>query len=113
MRTITRDELQQMRNQGREPTVVNVLPGSEFEKQHIPGSLNIPVGEDDFETKVEQAAGGKDQPVVVYCASPSCDASVKAARALEKAGFSDVVEYEGGVSDWKTGGLPVASGSAS
>ena len=83
-----------------------------YRKAHIPGSKNLPVGTEDFEKEVEEMAGGKDKEVVVYCADQECDASPKAARKLEEAGFQNVSDYEGGTDDWKQAGLELAGAVA-
>ncbi len=89
--------------------LINVLEPEQFETAHIPGSINIPVSSDDFENRVEDAAGGKDRPIVVYCASTACDASAKAAEKLDEAGFSNVDDYEDGTKAWKEAGHDVES----
>ncbi|MGM0701261.1 MAG: rhodanese-like domain-containing protein [Pseudomonadota bacterium] len=101
MRTITRDELKVMNETEHDDFVlINVLPRDAFNKQHIRTSINIPAKDDNFVEKVEDVVGSKDRKVVVYCANFDCDASPKAARKLEDAGFTQVYDYEGGTQDW-------------
>ena len=101
MKTITRNELKRMNEQAHEDFVlINVLPRQAFEEEHIRTSVNVPVTDDDFAGVIERIAGGKDRKIVVYCASFDCDASAKAARKLDKAGFTRVYDYEGGTQDW-------------
>ncbi len=101
MKTLTRDELKRMNEQDHEDFVlVNVLPPEAFRKQHIRTSVNVPVKREDFAEVVESIAGDKDRKIVVYCANFDCDASPKAAKKLEDAGFKRVYDYEGGTEDW-------------
>ena len=101
MQTIDRDELKRMNETNHEDFVlVNVLPREAFNERHIRTSINIPVDTDDFAELVESFAGRKDRKIVVYCANFDCDASPKAARKLEEAGFDKVYDYEGGTEDW-------------
>lgn len=101
MQTIDRDELKRMNETDHEDFVlINVLPREAFNEKHIRTSINIPVDSDDFSGKVESVAGGKHRKIVVYCANSDCDASPKAARKLEEAGFDKVYDYEGGTEDW-------------
>ncbi len=101
MKAITRDELKMMNETEHEDFVLlNVLPRHAFNKQHIRTSINIPVKDENFVDKVADVVGSKDRKVVVYCASFDCDASPKAARKLEEAGFTQVYDYEGGTQDW-------------
>ncbi len=105
MDTITRDELKEKLDND-EVTLLNVLGRENFEEQHIPGSINIPMDrlEDEARERLD-----KDNEIVVYCASEGCQASPKAAKMLEEMGFSNVKDYEGGMNDWVEAGLDVAS----
>lgn len=101
MQAITRDQLKRMNEQEHEDFVlINVLPQDTFNEDHIRTSVNVPIENDDFLDIVERIAGSKDRKIVVYCANFDCDASPKAAKKLEDAGFSRVFDYEGGTSDW-------------
>jgi rhodanese-related sulfurtransferase len=111
METIDRETLKRTLDKGSDVAIVNVLPKDAYGKEHIAGSENIPVEEADFEKKVEGMVKSKDKPVIVYCASTECPASGIAAEKLEKAGFTHVRAYEGGMEDWKDAGYPV-EGSA-
>lgn len=83
--------------------LVNVLAPEAFARERIPESINIPAQDvDAFERRFE-----KGKELVLYCASPSCDASPKVARELVRRGYNRVVDYEGGVSDWREGGQPL------
>jgi rhodanese-related sulfurtransferase len=44
--------------------LVEVLPSSEYEEDHLPGAVNLPL------RKLDQQAGGlldRNRPVIVYC----------------------------------------------
>ena len=104
MKTITAPEIKQMREKKEDFALVNVVDPGDFSQKHIGGSANIPLSDPTFEQRVEQKLGGKTRTVVVYCASTECDASTKAATKLEAAGFTNVVEFAGGVKEWETAG---------
>jgi rhodanese-related sulfurtransferase len=101
MKTISTDELKSLKDQHGALTLVNTLGAEAFEKTRIPGAINVPLQSDDFAARVEQEAGGKDKPVVVYCASEQCNSSEKAAEKLEAAGFTAVWRYTGGAAAWE------------
>jgi rhodanese-related sulfurtransferase len=87
--------------------LVNVLSPESHADEHIPQSINIPHGEEGtFEQKFD-----KDKEIVLYCASPQCDASPKAAETLALRGFSAVADFEGGLSVWKDAGNMTVDGS--
>lgn len=104
MRPIDTEELKQ-KIERRDPfALVEVLAPREYESGHIPLAINIPLN-DEFDDSVLSALPDKNQPIVVYCASPSCDASPKAAKRMEELGYSNVMDYESGKKDWKEAGL--------
>jgi rhodanese-related sulfurtransferase len=107
MRTLTTDQLQSLKKENPAIPVVNVLNESDFNKAHIPRSKNIPFTSEGFVESIEKELESKDDPVIVYCASKSCDLSPRAAQKLEKAGFTKVYDYEGGMQAWKDAGLPI------
>jgi rhodanese-related sulfurtransferase len=109
MQTLTVEEFRTRRAK-EDPLVVNTLPEDAFRDAHIPESKNIPQSDPDFEKRVAEIAGGKERPVVVYCASAECDSSPKAAKKLEQAGFRRVYDFEGGLKAWKEAGGEVESG---
>lgn len=101
METVTTEELVDMRENDEDFTLVDVLGEDHFREQHIPGAVNIPLDQLGHEA-VDRF--DKDDEIVVYCASESCQASPKAAEKLEKLGFSNVKDYEVGLKGWKEAG---------
>ena len=101
MQTITTRQLKQMQQRDPELTLVNTLPEEHFEQTRVPGAINIPLDSEDFAARVEQQAGGREQTVIVYCASAQCNSSEKAAKKLEQAGFTSVLDYQGGAEAWQ------------
>jgi len=110
MKTLTVDEFRATM-QNEQPLVVNTLPEDAFREAHIPETKNVPVSDPNFEQRIKALAGDTTRPVVVYCASAEGDASPKAAKKLEEAGFARVYDFEGGLAAWREAGEPVAQGS--
>lgn len=59
---IDRDEVKRLLAEGAQ--LVEVLPSAEFEEEHLPGAINIPLKELDRETTRQLERG---RPVIVYC----------------------------------------------
>jgi len=108
MRTLTADQLRELKDRNEDFLLINTLDEKHFEKTKIPGSMNIPQSRDDFAQRVEQEAGGRDKMVVVYCANEACDSSPSAAKKLEAAGFTNVYDFESGAEGWKEAGQSLA-----
>jgi len=101
MRHINTQELREKKERNQDFLLLNALPEESFRKEHIPGSENVPYDDDNLVEKVENLAGSKEKEIVVYCANEECSASTKAVEKLDKAGFTNVVEYDGGTESWK------------
>jgi rhodanese-related sulfurtransferase len=95
---ISRDKLMDMQKAGERFTLVDVLPKESFAREHIPGSISIPLAE--IGTKAEGLLK-KDGTIVVYCASFECQASTRAAEKLVAMGYKKVLDYKGGLKDYK------------
>lgn len=100
MKTITKEELKDMIDNKEDFVLINVLPRESFEKQHIPGSINISIGDEDFGKKAKQEIKDKNKKIVVYCANSECQASPRAAEKLTEMGYKNVWDYEGGIKDY-------------
>lgn len=104
---ITASELRTAMASSNAPVVVDVLPASSYETSHIEGAVNIPLNE--LAAAAEQRLPNKDAKIVVYCASYSCPASTEAAKTLKNLGYTNVMDYKGGIKEWTLLGLPVAA----
>ncbi|MDX1538009.1 rhodanese-like domain-containing protein [Arsukibacterium sp.] len=105
MKTLTKADIKRLNEIEEEDFVlINVLSKDAFNNKHICASINIPFPENDnFVDDVAEVVGeNKDHKIIVYCANKECDASPNAAKALEKAGFNHVYDYEGGMEDWES-----------
>lgn len=87
-------------------TVLDVRPADEFALGHLPGAINIPLGE------LEKRLADLDpkQEIVAYCRGPYCVLSYEAVSVLRARGFR-VRRLEDGLPEWRAAGLPVDAGS--
>lgn len=96
METVSADYLEEF-----DGHLVDVLSKEYFEEEHIPGAINIPL---DRIASEALERFDKDEEIVVYCKDQECGASPKAAEKLEKLGFKNVKDFEGGLKAWKDAG---------
>ena len=82
--------------------IVDVRENAEWQKQHIPNALHIPLGE--LDKRLPELAKYKDSAVITQCRSGK--RSLQAANILKSAGFSQVYSMEGGLNAWQEAGLP-------
>ena len=109
MRTIDREQVLARIERDPGTPIVDVLPKEMFDKDHLPGAVNVPIDDDDFDRRIQEAVPDKSKPVIVYCYDADCDASPKAAKRMESLGYETVLDYEAGKQDGKEAGLNVAS----
>jgi rhodanese-related sulfurtransferase len=90
-------------------TVVDALPQSYYDQQHLPGAINLV--DSDVDAQAARLLPDITGTVVTYCSNPACGNSKAVARRLEKLGYRDVRTYTGGIQDWVEAGLPTQSTS--
>jgi rhodanese-related sulfurtransferase len=83
-------------------TILDVRPEDEFAIGHLPGALNIPLGE--LERRLGELPA--DREVIAYCRGPYCVLSFEAVAALRARGYL-VHRLEDGYPEWKAAGLPI------
>ncbi len=90
------------RRAGEGALLVDVREPTEYVDGVVPGALLIPRGvlESDLPTRVSDAS----TPLLLYCAVGN--RSLLAAKTLRDMGFHDVASVAGGMTRWKTAGLP-------
>lgn len=91
-KNITSDELVSLQNGGA--LVVDVRTPAEFASGHIAAAVNVPLEQ----LQTAAASWGKDQPIVVYCATGA--RSANAAAYLAGQGFRKVYNLEKGIATW-------------
>lgn len=89
-------------------TVLDVRPQDEFALGHLPGAINVPLGE--LERRLSALDPG--QEIVAYCRGPYCVLSYEAVAKLRARGFK-VRRLEDGYPEWRAAGLPVEAGTRS
>jgi len=96
-------------NQTKDAQLVDVRTPGEFRNGHLKNAMNIDWNADDFAEKAK--ALDKDKPVFLYCMSGP--RSTAAAAKLQKMGFKNVYEMQGGMMKWRNVNLPEVKVSAS
>jgi hydroxyacylglutathione hydrolase len=81
--------------------VLDVRGEGEWNAGHIPGSLNLPLG--DLEERLDEIPRGR--PVIVHCQTGA--RAAMAASLLRARGLNDVRLFPGGFAEWRAAGLPV------
>lgn len=94
---------------GERVVVVDARSPEAYQREHIPGAINIPHRKMTLETTKHLS---RSDLVVSYCDGIGCNASTKGALNLSKLGFR-VKELIGGMDWWKRDGHKTESHTAS
>jgi len=103
MKQITRETLKNMMDKDVDFILIDARTHSGFDDEHLPRAISIPA-DHMGEHLVREIR--KERTIVTYCSSFECESSTLAAQKLEKYGFKKVLEYKGGLKDWKDAGYP-------
>jgi len=99
---ITVAQAAEKRDQGA--FILDVRQPEEWQQFHIPGATLIPLGE--LPQRLKEVP--KDREVVVVCRTGH--RSAEGRDILRNAGYPQVTSMDGGVTQWQSQGLPIASG---
>ncbi|MBI5643359.1 MAG: rhodanese-like domain-containing protein [Deltaproteobacteria bacterium] len=103
-RTISCEELKRLMESGEKFTLLSVTPPEEYEKEHICGSINIPV------PFIERDALKYLSPsdlIIVYGRDSGSASSAVAVDKLVTLAYKNVLRCQGGVEEWKKAGYCV------
>lgn len=98
VKKISAEELYKKIKNNEDFKLVDVLLPSSYNEWHIPGAINLQI--DEMEEKAP-VLFKKDDEIIVYCVSFECQSSTRAAKELEKLGFTNVKDFKGGKKEWK------------
>lgn len=83
------------------PVIVDVRTAFEFKSGHIAGAIHFPLGSESKATKKIAST----TPIILICKTGH--RSHAAAHTLQKNGFTDLYQLEGGMDRWRKEKLPV------
>src|SRR5690606_11445036 len=83
--------------------LVDVRTIEEYEAGHIKDAVNINVQDSSFRSEINKL--DKNKAVLVYCRSGK--RSNDAAEIMKEAGFTKIVNLEGGILSWEEAAMPI------
>jgi len=96
-----------------EVTVIDTRNADRFEKGHVKNAISLPSGEsgrdahaEEYAKAVEEAAGGRDKEVVLFCGEGNRSARTADALTNEH-DFENVASVVGGMKLWDDLGYPI------
>lgn len=108
-RTITASEFGDLLRSGKRVDVIDVRTPMEYREVHLERARNVPLDELDPAGLMRSRNGTSDDPLYVVCRSGG--RGQKACDRFHAAGFTNVINVEGGTTACIAAGLPVIRGA--
>ena len=106
--TIKPQELASLCKDGKKIELIDVRTPVEYREVHVDVARNVPLDQLDVNALMQARNGSSHEPLYVICKSGG--RGQQACEKFQKAGFSNVVNVEGGTTACVTAGLPVVRG---
>src|ERR1039458_8438566 len=87
--------------ESKSAVIIDVNGDDSFQAGHVPGALNFAAIKDNLATSLPKK---KDALIIAYCGNPKCGAYLKAAKAAEKLGYTNIKHMSAGISGSTTAG---------
>jgi rhodanese-related sulfurtransferase len=75
---------------------------------HVPGALNFAAIKENLAASLPQ---DKSALIIAYCGNPKCGAYLRAAKAAQKLGYTNIKHMSAGIAGWKEAGMKTEPGS--
>lgn len=106
--TITPRECEELRRQGRTVELIDVRTPVEFREIHAEPARSVPLDTLEPDAIMSARIGLTDEPLFIICRSGA--RGRQAAEKFHAAGYTNVINVEGGTLAWESAGLPVVRG---
>lgn len=100
--TISVDEFDKKLSETKDVQLVDVRTPEEYQEGHLKNALNYNLNGTDFNNQLSKL--DKTKPVMVYCLSGG--RSAEAAEIMNKKGFAEVYNMQGGIMKWNAANKP-------
>jgi rhodanese-related sulfurtransferase len=85
------------------PQILDVRTALEWRSGRVPGAIHVPIT--DFSARLASLELDKNRPIVAICLS--AHRSIPAVRMLQKNGFGNACQLQGGMRSWWKAKFPV------
>ncbi|KPA16789.1 sulfurtransferase [Candidatus Magnetomorum sp. HK-1] len=106
---IKAQDVKKIMDSGKQLLLLNPLSDIEFNQQHIPGSVNIPMQKIETSDKLPKE---KDFFIITYCLGRKCTVSVNAAKKLSSMGYTNIKIFKDGIPGWAKAGYELNTENA-
>jgi rhodanese-related sulfurtransferase len=107
-RAITPEEIQELQRRGRAVELIDVRTPAEYREVHAEPARLVPLDSLDPDAIMRARNRSEGEPLYTICRSGT--RGRQAAEKFHAAGYTNVVNVEGGTLAWERAGLPVVRG---
>ena len=86
--------------------ILDARANADYEAGHLPGALSLPQAEKDTYLNQVLPLLTPEQPIMTYCSGEECDESFELSVFLKEQGFTNIILFAGGITEWQKAGLP-------
>lgn len=91
-----------LRRQGPEQVVIDARMKADYEANHLPGAINVPVDMSDPDLSGVLASVRDGDHLILYCQSKGCPFAERVARRLLARGHTNLSMFPGGWVEWES-----------
>ena len=102
MKEITTQELYNLMKSNKAFTLLDCRGVDYFNWEHLPNAVNLRWKY--VEDKASKLLPSKDNLIITSCDGFTCNSSIRCYKTLVKMGYANILEYSGGLADWKAHG---------
>ena len=88
--------------EAKKAVIIDVNGSDSYQSGHVPGALNFAVIKDNLAASLPADKGAL---IIAYCGNPNCGAYLRAAKAAQKLGYTNIKHMSAGISGWKSAGM--------
>ena len=92
---ITKKQIEDLQQQNSSVKLIDIRPAGEYEKMHVPGSLNMPA-----DSIADDISKFSTNDTIVCVCTKGMERSQNAAETISSMGFKNVFYLEEGVIGW-------------
>lgn len=84
--------------------ILDARPLADFRAGHLPGAQSLPFDSAPELLTSMQIELPREQPIITYCTRNDCDEGLELALFLRRTGYTNVILFAGGLTEWRASG---------
>ena len=94
--------------ESKSAVIIDANGNDSYKAGHVPGALSFAAIKDNL---IASLPADKGALIIAYCGNPQCGAYLKAAKAAQQLGYTNIKHMPAGISGWKAAGMKTEPGN--